>query len=90
MDLDGAVQHVYKHDKLKDPEGLAVDREGNIYIAGCGSNNIHIISPQYTTIQVIPEINDPQVVIYCEIDNRLYIGRRLENGTNSISIYQIQ
>ena len=94
MDLDGNVQHVYKHDKLVNPRGVAVDREDNIYIAGYGSNSIHIISPQCTTVRVVqdgtPRMNGTYAVIYCERDNRLYISNVRVSGNKTVSIYPIE
>ena len=94
IDLDGNVQHVYTHDKLVNPRGMAVDREDNIYIAGYGSSSIHIISPQCTTVRVvpygIPEMKGPHAVIYCERDNRLYISHGYGLYKNTGYVYQIE
>ena len=97
MDLTGTVKHVYKHDTLKGPRGLAVDREDNIYIAGHRSNNIHSISPQCTTIQVLQagtsRKKGRQAVIYCERKNRLHFSQTHEFDShidNKVQVYQIE
>jgi DNA-binding beta-propeller fold protein YncE len=30
---------------LKSPRGISVDNDGNVYVVGCSSNNIVVISP---------------------------------------------
>ena len=96
MDIVGNVQHVYNHDNLISPCSLAVDREGNIYIAGQGSYNMHIISPHCTTIRILDEftwgINSPYEMICCKGDNTLYISnfQGYVDPVNKVSAYQIE
>ncbi|KAK3596180.1 hypothetical protein CHS0354_010715 [Potamilus streckersoni] len=44
---------IYTSKDLICPAGIEVDREENIYIVGCGSHNIHKLSPDGTNLQII-------------------------------------
>ena len=94
MDLDGNVQHVYTHDELVFPYGVAVDREDTMYIAAWGSDSIHINPPQCTPIRILqdgtPGMKRPYAVIYCKRDNRLYISHFHGSCYKTVSIYQIE
>ncbi|KAK3610065.1 hypothetical protein CHS0354_032151 [Potamilus streckersoni] len=50
---DGKQYFVYSSDDLMFPMGVAVDRDDNIYVLGRDSNNIHKLSPDGVTLQVI-------------------------------------
>ncbi|KAK3610063.1 hypothetical protein CHS0354_032148 [Potamilus streckersoni] len=49
----GKQYFVYSSNDLKYPRGVAVDKEDNIYVVGNGSNNIHKLSPDGVTLQII-------------------------------------
>ncbi|CAC5407033.1 unnamed protein product [Mytilus coruscus] len=44
----------YTNAQLSNPRGLGTDFEGNIYIAGSSSNNIHHITNDEKVIRIIP------------------------------------
>ncbi|KAL3864694.1 hypothetical protein ACJMK2_006354 [Sinanodonta woodiana] len=60
--LEGGVRKKYKSPLLKGIDGLTIDREGNIYVVGTNSHNIHQLSPQGNLLQIITE-NIPQFPI---------------------------
>ncbi|MEW8546077.1 MAG: hypothetical protein AB2693_21355, partial [Candidatus Thiodiazotropha sp.] len=45
FDLEGNPKFCYKNPDLNKPQGIAIDKRGNIYICEEGSSSIHIISP---------------------------------------------
>ncbi|KAL3888771.1 hypothetical protein ACJMK2_001131 [Sinanodonta woodiana] len=53
FNMEGKKQYSYSPDNLKGHFGVAVDRDDNIYIVGCASDNIHQLSPEGCIIQVI-------------------------------------
>ncbi|CAC5407017.1 unnamed protein product [Mytilus coruscus] len=44
----------YTNDELNGPRGVGLDFDGNIYIAGCNSKNIHQITNDGKLIRIIP------------------------------------
>ncbi|KAK3610051.1 hypothetical protein CHS0354_032136 [Potamilus streckersoni] len=50
---DGEQYFVYVSNDLKFPLCVAVDREDNVYVVGYSSNNIHKLSPDGVTLQII-------------------------------------
>ena len=45
-DLHGTTQWEFKESRvLQYPLGITVDNDGNVYVVGCNSNNVVIISP---------------------------------------------
>jgi DNA-binding beta-propeller fold protein YncE len=45
-DLHGTTQWEFKDERvLENPHGISVDNNGNVYVVGCSSNNVEIISP---------------------------------------------
>ncbi|KAL3857321.1 hypothetical protein ACJMK2_011999 [Sinanodonta woodiana] len=54
FDLCDARQYfVYTSHDLRNTLGIAVDREDNVFVVGFNSHNIHKLSPEGTTLQVI-------------------------------------
>ena len=57
--VSGSVQNFkYKNDKLSNPFGLGVDRQGNAYIAGYSSRNVHQVSADGQKHRIILTQND--------------------------------
>ncbi|CAC5402611.1 unnamed protein product [Mytilus coruscus] len=44
----------YNHSNLSDPYNQEIDEEGNIYVVGYSSNNIHQLTPTGQLIRIIP------------------------------------
>jgi DNA-binding beta-propeller fold protein YncE len=44
-DFNGVKKWCYRNDLLKEPKGITVDSNSNIYVAGSKSNNVVVISP---------------------------------------------
>jgi hypothetical protein len=50
---DERIQFTYSSPTLRWPRGIDVDVEGNVYIVGCGSDNIHQITSEGKHIRMI-------------------------------------
>ena len=50
---DGTVHWNYQHEKLEDPAGICTDPQGNVYVVGNSSNNIHQISADGATHRIL-------------------------------------
>ena len=55
---DGEEVFTYNSPDLRDTRGVTTDNHGNIYIAGCYSNNIHRLRPDGTFIDIILKEED--------------------------------
>lgn len=85
FDKDGNISQYYLFYELQDgePDGIAVDVEGNLYVASYGSGNIYVISPQREIIRTI-KVNgkNPSNLEFGEADMKtLFIT---EDETNSV------
>lgn len=58
----------YSHENLKGVSGITTDTEGNIYVAGFNSNNIHQLTPEGKLNRIIlsdaNEISSPRGIAY--------------------------
>ncbi|KAL3884081.1 hypothetical protein ACJMK2_030303 [Sinanodonta woodiana] len=50
---DRSQLFVYKSDNLSRPYGIALDRDGNVYIAGHNSGNVHKLSQEGRPLEII-------------------------------------
>ena len=81
QDKAGNVLFSYNHEKLKSPYGLAVNRNGEIFVHGNKSNNIHILSKNGKLLRILEGINCPTWVKYQDDTNRLFVmedGKKLK------------
>ncbi|KAK3607043.1 hypothetical protein CHS0354_015354 [Potamilus streckersoni] len=67
--IDGEKQFTYSPDNLRNPIGISLDRDDNIYVLGSQSQNIHQLSPDGSVLQVITN-GIPRGPWACYIDNR--------------------
>ncbi|KAL3884097.1 hypothetical protein ACJMK2_030319 [Sinanodonta woodiana] len=51
--VDSSQMFVYKSDNVRSPYGIALDRDGNVYIAGHNSDNVHKLSQEGRLLQII-------------------------------------
>ncbi|XP_052090170.1 tripartite motif-containing protein 45-like [Mytilus californianus] len=69
----------YNHSKLKYPFNQEIDQDGNIYVVGYGSHNIHQLSPAGELIRIIPlsdinnEVSLPWVMRFKRNTNRFLL-----------------
>ncbi|KAL3836120.1 hypothetical protein ACJMK2_021571 [Sinanodonta woodiana] len=73
--LDGQIVYRYTDKNLKQPHGVGADKEGNIYVLGYESNNLHQVSPGGECIRVISsEIpQNPRHICFTETKDVLLI-----------------
>ncbi|KAL3843097.1 hypothetical protein ACJMK2_021050 [Sinanodonta woodiana] len=72
---DGANAKIYKSTELQGPDGIAIDGDGNVYVVGSLSNNIHQLSAEGRLIRVITEdvpLN-PSAISFNESGNKLVL-----------------
>ena len=68
----------YKSNRLSTPRGRDTDCDGNIYIVGHGSQNIHQLTSDGKCIRIIPvsdltTITDPWVLRFKDDNNRFML-----------------
>jgi len=65
-DRKGKEVFRYKDSEFRSPRGVAEDGEGNIYVCGIDSNNIHQLMPDGTFVKTIldskDDINNPYTI----------------------------
>ena len=64
----GRIIFEYKSEKLTNPAGISHDGDGNIYICGLKSNNIHQINPNGELMRIIalPKLRTPFSICFCK------------------------
>lgn len=91
MALDGKVVACYWDKELKGPKGLAVDKEGSVYVCGSDSNNIHQLTSNCQKIQILLHrfhgIQGNTCIAYCSKTNRLYVEWY---NRNEIKVYELK
>ncbi|XP_078315523.1 uncharacterized protein LOC144619946 [Crassostrea virginica] len=85
QDKGGNLLFSYTHEKLKDPYGLAVGRNGEIFVGGFSSNNIHILSGSGKLLRILEEIEKPKWIKFQIDTNRLFV---MESGSSNLKVYQ--
>ena len=82
--------NVYKHNKLKWPQGLTVIENKFLFVCGCGSDNLHEISCLCEHIQIVLDSKDvggrPCTVLYNRTNNRIYISY----GGKFVSVFKLE
>jgi len=77
-DLRGTTQWEFKDERgLKGPRGISVDNDGNVYVIGCHSRNVMVISPDGQRHRQLLASKDglscPRVLDYDKSTNRLLV-----------------
>ena len=77
-DLHGTTQWKFKDNRvLQDPFGISVDNDGNVYVVGCSTNNVVVISPDgqghRQLLSSKDGLSDPYVLDYDKSTNRLLV-----------------
>ena len=77
-DLHGTTQWEFKDERvLQDPYGISIDNDGNVYVVGCSTNNVMVISPDGQHHRQLLASKDglpyPHVLDYDTSTNRLLI-----------------
>ena len=89
-DRKGKEVFRYKDSELRSPRGVAEDGEGNIYVCGIDSNNIHQLMPDGTFVKTIldskDDINNPYTIRF-EPDSARFIVTQMDSDI--IKLYQL-
>ncbi|XP_078315524.1 uncharacterized protein LOC144619948 [Crassostrea virginica] len=72
QDKAGNMLFSYTHEKLKMPYGLDVSRNGEIFVGGHNSNNVHILS-RSGELRILDGIKNPTWVKFQNETNRLFV-----------------
>jgi DNA-binding beta-propeller fold protein YncE len=77
-DLHGTTQWEFKDYRvLQDPRGISVDNDGNVYVVGCITHNVVVISPDGQRHRQLLASKDglsyPRVLDYDKSSNRLLV-----------------
>nr|XP_022331924.1 uncharacterized protein LOC111129749 [Crassostrea virginica] len=83
QDKAGNMLFSYTHAKLKLPYGLAVNRNGEIFVGGHHSNNIHILSRNGELLRILEGIEKPTWVKFQSDTNRLFVKE-----SSNLKVYQ--
>ena len=89
-DLHGTTQWEFKGNRdLYCPLGISVDTDGNVYVVGCQSNNVMVISPDGQRHRQLLSSKDglvsPRVLDYDRSTNRLLVV----NQSNTAFLFDV-
>ena len=73
MNQSGVKIYSYSHEKLRTPCGLDVNFSGNIFVAGYGSNNIHVLTSTAEILKIF-EVTDPRCIKFKENSYMCIVG----------------
>ncbi|KAL3864695.1 hypothetical protein ACJMK2_006355 [Sinanodonta woodiana] len=59
LELEGRKCFLYQNPTLRDPDGIAVDTFGNVFVVGSQSHNIHQLSPEGNLLRIITDNISP-------------------------------
>ncbi|VDI08532.1 Hypothetical predicted protein [Mytilus galloprovincialis] len=88
LDYTGKQQWEFTHHKLKDPLGITSTLNGFIFVAGRGSNNVFLISPDGSESKVVLSFTGagPRNVHFSRSWNELLMTRQ---SGDEISVYDV-
>jgi DNA-binding beta-propeller fold protein YncE len=88
-DFNGVKKWCYSSDLLKEPKGITVDSNSNIYVAGCNSHDVVVISPDGKRAKQLLVISDgiehPCALCYDKDRNHLLV---VSHG-GSANLYEV-
>jgi DNA-binding beta-propeller fold protein YncE len=88
-DFNWVKKWCYRSDLLKYPQGITVDSNSNIYVAGSKSNNVVVISPDGKRAKQLLGISDgiysPYAICYDKDRNHLLVV----NYGGSANLYEV-
>ena len=73
MNQSGIKLHSYSHENLTFPVSLDVNFSGYIFVAGHGSNNIHVLTPTAELLRIF-EFVSPRCIRFKENTNMCIVG----------------
>lgn len=85
MENSGKKIYSYFHEKLRHPRGLDVNFSGNIFVAGQGSNNIHMLTPGAELLKMF-NVASPKCIKFKENSYMCFV--RSLNSTTKVYEFQ--
>lgn len=86
VSLTGEHGFEYKNADLKDPRGIDTDTQGNIYVAGYASSNVHQISKDGQLLNIIlTDIVNPNVICVSKTGDRLLVS----HSESKVNVYEL-
>lgn len=85
MDTSGKKMYLYTHEKLIYPYGLDVNFSGEIFVAGNGSNNIHVLTPTAELLKIY-EVESPRSIKFKENSYMCFVG----SETRTTKVYEFK
>ncbi|VDH95940.1 Hypothetical predicted protein [Mytilus galloprovincialis] len=78
IDKEGNIIFTFRSWTLKSPDGITTDGNGNVYVVGRKSNNVHRLSPQGTESEIVLSaedgIEDPYAICFSQDYKNLYLS----------------
>lgn len=88
VDVTGQVRSMYMDQGLRKPTSCTKDDEGNIYLCGLSSANVHLIQKSGDRLgQLISGLSKPIHLKYCSDSQSLLV---MERFCNDVVVYQMQ
>lgn len=85
LDTLGNVLLTYSHEELKSPYGLAIDKEGRVFVNGKESDNVHILARNGELLKILKGVSSPTWIKFQNDRNRLFMG----NLSGNVKIFDI-
>nr|XP_019924372.2 uncharacterized protein LOC105331996 [Crassostrea gigas] len=86
IDDNGHELWKYEHPELKYPTCLTTDCADRIYITGCPSNNIHVLSNEGYALKIFENIPDPSKITYRRESKDFLVVSR----DNTINLFEFE
>lgn len=88
---DGTEIYTFSSPDLQVPDGITTDGKGNVYVVGRGSDNIHRLSKDGKSSQVILTISDgikdPVVLCFSKCNRKLFVAN---DGGRYVAVYNCE
>ena len=88
IDFNGNPKFKYTNPELDYPRGVAVDRDGNIYVCDYLPSCIHVISPTGSASRLIKDEWRPLAIAFNKDGDRFAITRRMNDSL--ITFFRVQ
>ena len=92
FDFHGNPKFKYTKPELKDPRGVAVDRDGNIFVCDASVNVIHVISPTGDGSRLIRDecYGRPLAIAFNKDGDTCVVISNSEKHTMALTFFRVQ
>ncbi|XP_052224252.1 E3 ubiquitin-protein ligase TRIM71-like [Dreissena polymorpha] len=92
LSLDGRLLHCFKASGLKCPMGLGVDDQGNVFVCGNQSSNVHQLSEDGQTLRMILQpadgVENPAHIAFQLYGNKFFVSDSKISARDVIKIFR--